>query len=157
MNRNRLLSSLAALALLAGCSTTTGTPMPSNSPSRPAASPTSAPSASPSAMPSSWPSGRPPLQTAAPLPTSPSAQVSPERWQAITDHLAQLGVTGTPELVSAEAVTWQDSSLGCPSPGVSYTQALVDGLRVIVTVGDQQRYDFRFGAGTDLKLCPLKR
>ena len=65
-------------------------------------------------------------------------------------------MTGTPELVSAEAVTWPDSSLGCPSPGVSYTQALVDGMRVIVSVAGT-RYACRFGAGTDLKLCRLKR
>lgn len=136
----RWLSSLVVLVVLVGCSPTTGAPMPTDS----------------TAMPSSWPSGRPPLQTTSPLPTGAPAEISPERWQAIVDHLAGQGVTGTPELVSAEAVTWPDSSLGCPSPGVSYTQALVDGMRVIVSVAGT-RYDFRFGAGTDLKLCRLKR
>jgi len=34
------------------------------------------------------------------------------------------------ELVSAEAVTWRDGSLGCPQPGLGYTQALVPGWRV---------------------------
>ncbi len=33
-------------------------------------------------------------------------------------------------LVSAEAVTWRDGSLGCPQPGMGYTQALVPGWRV---------------------------
>jgi hypothetical protein len=33
-------------------------------------------------------------------------------------------------LASAEQVTWGDGSLGCPQPGMSYTQALVPGYRV---------------------------
>ena len=31
-----------------------------------------------------------------------------------------------------QAVTWNDGSLGCPKPGYSYTQALVDGYRIIL-------------------------
>jgi hypothetical protein len=33
-------------------------------------------------------------------------------------------------LGGAEQVTWADGSLGCPQPGMSYTQALVPGYRV---------------------------
>jgi hypothetical protein len=33
-------------------------------------------------------------------------------------------------LARAEQVTWGDGSLGCPQPGMSYTQALVPGYRV---------------------------
>ena len=128
----------AVIAVLAaGCGTTGGTMTPTPPPA---------------STPAGWPSGRPPLQTTSPLPSGSPAEVSPQRWQAIEDYLAEHQVTGTPELESAKAVTWPDSSLGCPSPGVSYTQALVDGLRVIVTV-DGERYDFRFGTGTELKLC----
>jgi hypothetical protein len=36
-------------------------------------------------------------------------------------------------LVSAEQVTWNDGSLGCPQPGASYTQNLVPGYRVTAT------------------------
>ena len=32
----------------------------------------------------------------------------------------------------AEAVQWSDGSLGCPQPGVVYTQAIVDGFRIVV-------------------------
>lgn len=136
------------LALVAGCSTV-GEPMatpenPSQVPSTPAP-----PSPVPS---SSWPSGRPTFQTATPAPAGTPASVTPRRWQAILDDLAARGVTASPELVSAEAVTWNDSSLGCPSPGVMYTQALVDGLRVVVTA-DGTRYDYRFGEGDKPKLC----
>lgn len=34
-------------------------------------------------------------------------------------------------LASAERVTWSDASLGCPEPGMMYTQALVPGFRVV--------------------------
>lgn len=111
----------------------------------------------PSITPSGWPSSRPPLQTMPPLsPEGSPAEISPERWQAILDDLAARGVTGTPTLVSAEAVTWPDSSLGCPTPGVSYTQAQVDGMRVVVSV-DGKRYDYRFGSGAKPKLCERPR
>lgn len=36
-------------------------------------------------------------------------------------------------LSQAEQVTWSDGSLGCPRPGMSYTQALVPGFRVSAT------------------------
>ena len=35
----------------------------------------------------------------------------------------------------AEAVTWNDGSLGCPEPGMMYTQALVDGYWVVIRAG----------------------
>jgi hypothetical protein len=85
-------------------------------------------------------------------PTGEPASVPPARWDAIVADLADRGVTGTPELVSAWAVTWNSGALGCPSPGVSYTQSLVDGMRVIVTV-DGATYDYRFGASDTPKLC----
>ena len=34
-------------------------------------------------------------------------------------------------LVQAEKLVWSDSALGCPEPGVMYTQVLVDGFRVV--------------------------
>ncbi len=41
--------------------------------------------------------------------------------------LAEIGV------VSVKEVTWRDGSLGCPKPGFSYTQALVNGTRIVLT------------------------
>ena len=38
-------------------------------------------------------------------------------------------------LTSQEAVEWRDGSLGCPAPGMMYTQALVPGYRLIFTDG----------------------
>lgn len=100
-------------------------------------------------------STRPPLQTTtrgAIAPTGTPVEVPPDRWDAIVADLTDRGVTATPELVSAEAVTFNDGSLGCASPGQSYTQAQVDGMRVVVTAGGKT-YDYRFGTGPTPKLC----
>jgi hypothetical protein len=35
----------------------------------------------------------------------------------------------------AQAVTWPDGSMGCPSPGRSYTQALVPGYLIRIQAG----------------------
>ena len=105
--------------------------------------------------PSASASTRPPFQTATPGPVAPTGTptvVPQARWDALVADLSARGVTSTPTLVSAEAVTFSDGSLGCTSPGQSYTQALVDGMRVVVTAGDKT-YDYRFGTGDDPVLC----
>lgn len=38
-------------------------------------------------------------------------------------------------VLASESVTWRDGSLGCPAPGMNYTQALVPGWRVRVEAG----------------------
>mgnify|MGYP001641289635 CR=1 FL=1 len=43
-------------------------------------------------------------------------------------------------------------ALGCPIPGASYTQALVNGWQVVVKVGDTT-YDYRFGSSSSPILC----
>jgi hypothetical protein len=93
-------------------------------------------------------------------PTQPSATTSatnvdvpPKRWAAILSDLTTRGVpTDSVALVSARSVTWNDGSLGCPKPGQSYTQSLVPGMQVIVTVG-AANYDYRFGRSDNPVLC----
>jgi hypothetical protein len=100
-------------------------------------------------------SSRPPFLTTTPGPiASPGTptDVPAERWDAIVADLAGRGVTGTPELVSARAVTWNNGALGCPHPGVSYTQALVPGMQVVVSV-EGTSYDYRFGRTDSPRLC----
>ena len=99
--------------------------------------------------------GRPPF---APAPADGAAtagipaELPPGRWDAILDDLSSRGVTGRPVLVSATAVTWVSGALGCPEPGRSYTQSLVEGMRAIVEV-DGRAYDYRFGRGDTPRLC----
>lgn len=56
-------------------------------------------------------------------------------------------------VISAEAVTWPDGSLGCPEPGRLYTQALVSGYRVIIRAGTA-RLDYHAGLRGEPSLCP---
>ncbi len=98
---------------------------------------------------------RPPLATTTPGPIAPTgtpADVPEARWSAIRTDLTARGVGGEPTLVSAENVTFADGSLGCAEPGQAYTQAIVEGMRVVVQV-DGVAYDYRFGSGDGPKLC----
>lgn len=52
----------------------------------------------------------------------------------------------------AEAVTWNDGSLGCPQPGMMYTQAPVDGYWVVLISGSQE-FDYRVTGGGFFTLC----
>ncbi len=52
----------------------------------------------------------------------------------------------------AEAVVWNDGSLGCPVPGEMYTQALEPGYHVIIEAGDEQ-LDYRATERGFVKLC----
>ena len=74
--------------------------------------------------------------------------------QAVADLAIRLKVTNSEiELVSVEAVTWQDGSIGCPEPDRSYTQALVEGHRIVLDHGDRV-YLYHSGAGRPPFLCP---
>ncbi len=74
-----------------------------------------------------------PVATEPALDTELSAIV--ERVRA--DLAARLEVEESSiEVLSAELVTWPDGSLGCPQPGMFYTQALVEGSRVLLRSGE---------------------
>lgn len=55
-------------------------------------------------------------------------------------------------LVAQEEVTWRDGSLGCPEPGMAYTQALVDGTLVILEV-DGTQYEYHGALNEDPTYC----
>ncbi len=81
-----------------------------------------------------------------------SDDLAPEIELAIADLTERLGAGATIEVVVAHEVTWPDGSLGCPEPGMSYTQALVDGYRIELTDG-QATYDYHGADGGDPFLC----
>lgn len=102
-----------------------------------------------------YPTNRPPLQTAPPLPSPFGTPVEPTPTQmdAVQQDLADRGIDDAGMLlVSADRVTWNDGSWGCPAAGVGYTQAVVEGYRIVVEI-DGQTYDYRFGAGPTPRLC----
>ena len=55
-------------------------------------------------------------------------------------------------VVRSEAVNWSDGSLGCPEPGVAYTQAEVQGYWVEIAAQDQH-LDYRADDRGNFKLC----
>jgi len=59
------------------------------------------------------------------------------------------------EVASVEAVTWPDGALGCPRPGMVYIQVLIDGLRILLRVGDQI-YPYHSGNNQPPFLCDLQ-
>ena len=60
------------------------------------------------------------------------------------------------KVLTVESVTWADGSLGCPEPGMMYTQALVRGHRVRV---DAAGMTLLYHAGTQNTFvhCPADR
>jgi hypothetical protein len=60
------------------------------------------------------------------------------------------------KVLSAEAVTWPDGSLGCPQPGMQYTEALVPGYRVRIQAGARV-LDYHAGRSGQPVYCPAGR
>ena len=70
----------------------------------------------------------------------------------VADAAQRAGVdAGGVSVVNATPRTWSDGSLGCPQPGMYYTQVLVDGYQVVVSAGGRE-YDYRAGGGR-FRLC----
>ena len=56
------------------------------------------------------------------------------------------------QLISAEAVVWNDGALGCPKPGEFYFQMLINGYWVVLEV-EGVEYDYRVSDKGSFKLC----
>jgi hypothetical protein len=90
------------------------------------------------------------------LATPRAGEVPVELIEKMKDDLAKrLGIdlSGI-QLVKAEAVTWNDGSLGCPQPEGVYTDALVNGYWVVLRVGAIQ-YDYRASETGYFILCEI--
>jgi len=72
------------------------------------------------------------------------------------DLASHLGVDADAISVKeARAVQWSSGALGCPKPGMDYTQALVPGLRVLLEV-DGVIYYYHGSKGRSLFNCPVE-
>jgi hypothetical protein len=73
--------------------------------------------------------------------------------QAQQDLAKQLAVPVEQiEFVSFEDVLWPDGSLGCPQPGMAYTQVLVEGYRILLQY-EGQTYAYHGGGNRPPFLC----
>ncbi|QBX55436.1 hypothetical protein EXE58_08205 [Nocardioides seonyuensis] len=72
---------------------------------------------------------------------------------AIADLAERQGVDASAiSLVAREEVTWRDGSRGCAQPGMSYTQALIDGSRITLRL-DGKDYEYHSGGSQPPSLC----
>lgn len=89
------------------------------------------------------------------MPTDGAPVLPPERLlgPVLADASKRTGLP-TEELVVTNAWrrTWNDGSLGCPQPGMHYTQALVPGWQVIVAAGEQS-LDYRLSDRGYFMVC----
>jgi hypothetical protein len=91
----------------------------------------------------------------------PPNDLGPVEWELfdaiVADAASRAGVDRSAFTVAtAAAVTWSDSSLGCPEPGMVYMQALVPGYHVILEQAGTQ-YDYHADRRGNFRLCPPDR
>lgn len=87
--------------------------------------------------------------------TSPSVpgRGSPDALLAVDDLAAELGISADAvEVVAVEEVTWRNGSRGCAEPGMAYTQALIDGARITLSVGGRT-YEYHSGGSRPPARC----
>ena len=76
---------------------------------------------------------------------------------AVADLAKREGVAAdTIKVSSARAVNWGSGAMGCPKPGMNYTQAVVPGVRLILETNDTIYY-YHGRTGADLFYCPADR
>jgi hypothetical protein len=73
--------------------------------------------------------------------------------EIIADVVERAGVERSAvNVLKSEQVVWPDGSLGCPQPGMVYTQALVNGYHVVLEQGGKS-YDYRVTERGSFVLC----
>ncbi|MEU4192017.1 hypothetical protein AB0E69_08975 [Kribbella sp. NPDC026611] len=102
--------------------------------------------------------GQPSMTPSTSSPGTPGNSASPEPSgspldQARADLAKRLGIDSSQiKVVSSDEVTWPDGSLGCPEPGMMYTQALVPGHRTVLEAAGK-RYSYHSGGRRAPFLC----
>ena len=73
--------------------------------------------------------------------------------QARGDLANRLGIPADQISVSSvQAVTWPDSSLGCPLPGMAYAQVLTPGVLILLEAGGSV-YEYHAGRRSNVFYC----
>ena len=73
--------------------------------------------------------------------------------QAVSDLASRLKIDASKiEAISAESKTWPDGSLGCPQPGIAYTQVMVDGSLIQLSANGTT-YSYHSGGSRAPFLC----
>ena len=97
--------------------------------------------------------GQPSMTPSTSSSSEPAAPGGGPVEQAKADLVQRLGVDAAAvKVISSTEVTWPDGSLGCPEPGMHYTQALVPGNRTVLEAGGKQ-YHYHSGGHRAPFLC----
>jgi hypothetical protein len=97
------------------------------------------------------------IQMTPSLPTPADPAASQLVNQARNDLAHKLGISAEQITVSsAEAVTWSDSSLGCPQPGMAYTQVLTSGYLILLEAAGKT-YEYHTNRDTYVIFCENPR
>jgi hypothetical protein len=97
--------------------------------------------------------GRPPPESVPPASTPVVGEVPQDILDRLRDDLAQrTGGVGEPTVIRAESRVWPNGALGCPKPGINYTQALVEGYHVVFLL-DGKQWDYRADRRGYFVLC----
>jgi hypothetical protein len=137
-------TALAIVLLVTAC---TGSPAATVTPA-----PT-APAVGATPIPAATPGRSIPQPVATPVPAEPASLPQGLRDEILADAAARTGVPAADiTVVSAVAMTWPDSALGCPKPGSMYTQMIEPGFQVVVDAAGKT-LDYRVGSRGTPRLC----
>jgi hypothetical protein len=72
---------------------------------------------------------------------------------AVEDLSRRTGIAATQiQVLEARTITWPDAGLGCPQPGIAYTQVQVDGVLIRLQAGERA-YEYHGGGRRAPFLC----
>ena len=130
-------------------------------PTRPPASdysnstPTPSPQPAVSAQPAAT---RVPRQVPATLASANVGEAPAELVQQAIEDMVKRFKTDAAQIhvVSTEAVTWNDGSLGCPQPGMAYIQMLIEGYKIVLSYeGNLYNYHTNTSAAFLCEAAPI--
>lgn len=137
-NRFRIILFVFLSAVVAACGTIPGSTPPSIETPTPGLQEIATPDRTDKIM-TKMPERVPPTEAISPI----TGEVPAELLDTILKDLSErIHVTRESIIViQDQAIVWNDGSLGCPQPGVFYTQAQVNGYWVILEA-EGKRYDY---------------
>jgi len=94
------------------------------------------------------------IPTMTPNPTTPNTPNLQSLIEKAKADLAQRLSISVDQIngIEAQAVIWSNSSLGCPQPGMMYTEVLTPGYLILLNANGQD-YEYHAGKGSDIFLC----
>jgi hypothetical protein len=138
------------MSLLLGCSAPPNATGAAGSPSAdtPAVPPTTEPVTVAPATPTAAATAS--TAPAVSIPAQANAAVEQARQAAATKAgVALASVTVT----SVTAVNWPTSALGCPQPGIMYSQLVTPGYKIVVSANGQS-FEYHSDRGSNVVTCP---